>query len=122
MRRSSWLRWHRKEFALQRSLIRVRAASAVFSYHAAIAPRQRIICGLVLEPLRTPLNIAEQLAALELLSSRKLVFGAGIGYRDVEFKTFGVPRDRLGARLEERLIAIRRRRTEDFVTVKRAVF
>ena len=68
---------------------------------AAVAPRLRIICGLVLIPLHKPLDLAEQLATLDLLSGGKLVFGAGIGYRDVEFKAFGVPRGGLGARFEE---------------------
>jgi len=61
------------------------------SYCAAIAPRLRLICGLVLVPLHKPLDLAEQLATLDLLCGGKLVFGAGIGYRDVEFKAFGVP-------------------------------
>ncbi|HEY2621370.1 MAG TPA: LLM class flavin-dependent oxidoreductase [Acetobacteraceae bacterium] len=56
------------------------------SHCAAIAPRLRIICGLVLVPLHKPLDLAEQLATLDLLCGGKLVFGAGIGYRDVEFK------------------------------------
>ena len=64
------------------------------SYGAAIAPRLRIICGLVLLPLHKPLDLAEQLATLDLMSGGKLVFGAGIGYREVEFKAFGVPRGR----------------------------
>src|SRR5579859_7127153 len=92
------------------------------AYCAAIAPRLRIICGLVLVPLHKPLDLAEQLAALDLLSGGKLVFGAGIGYRDVEFKAFGVPRGGLGARFEECLTAIRRLWTEDFVTMKGANF
>ena len=50
------------------------------------------------------------------------MFGAGIGYRDVEFKAFGVPRGRLGARFEECLAAIRRLWTEDFVTMKGSDF
>src|SRR3954452_3241593 len=58
------------------------------SYCAAIAPRLRIILGLVLVPLHKPLDLAEQLATLDLLSGGRLVFGAGIGYRDVEFKAF----------------------------------
>jgi len=90
------------------------------SYCAAIAPRLRIICGLVLVPLHKPLDLAEQLATIDLLSGGKLVFGAGIGYRDVEFKAFGVPRGQLGARFEEILTAIRRLWTEDFVTLKGA--
>jgi len=85
------------------------------SYCAAIAPRLRIICGLVLVPLHKPLELAEQLATLDLLSGGRLVFGAGIGYRDVEFKAFGVPRGRLGARFEEIMLAVKRLWTEDFV-------
>jgi hypothetical protein len=90
------------------------------AYCAAIAPRLRIICGLVLVPLHKPLDLAEQLATLDLLSGGKLVFGAGIGYRDVEFKAFGIPRGKLGARFEECLLAIRRLWTEDFVTMSGA--
>jgi alkanesulfonate monooxygenase SsuD/methylene tetrahydromethanopterin reductase-like flavin-dependent oxidoreductase (luciferase family) len=92
------------------------------SYCAAIAPRLRIICGLVLVPLHKPLDLAEQLATLDLLCGGKLVFGAGIGYRDVEFKAFGVPRGRLGTRFEECLVAVRRLWSEDFVTMKGSDF
>ncbi len=92
------------------------------SYCAAIAPRLRIICGLVLLPLHKPLDLAEQLASLDLLSGGRLVVGAGLGYRDVEFKAFGVPRGALGARFEECLIAIRRLWTEDFVDMKGSHF
>src|ERR1700742_2770139 len=88
------------------------------AYCAAMAPRLRIILGLVLVPLHKPLDLAEQLATLDLLCGGKLVFGAGIGYRDVEFKAFGVPRGRLGARFEECLTAVRRLWTEDFVDMK----
>ena len=92
------------------------------SYCAAIAPRLRIILGLVLVPLHKPLDLAEQLATLDLLCGGKLVFGAGIGYRDVEFKAFGVPRGNMGARFEERMTAIRRLWTEDFVDMKGSHF
>lgn len=85
------------------------------SYCAAIAPRLRIILGLVLVPLHKPLDLAEQLATLDLLCGGKLVFGAGIGYRDVEFKAFGVPRGNMGARFEECLVAIKRLWSEEFV-------
>jgi alkanesulfonate monooxygenase SsuD/methylene tetrahydromethanopterin reductase-like flavin-dependent oxidoreductase (luciferase family) len=92
------------------------------SYCAAIAPRLRIILGLVLVPLHKPLDLAEQLATLDLLCGGKLVFGAGIGYRDVEFKAFGVPRGNMGARFEECMTAIRRLWTEDFVDMKGSHF
>jgi alkanesulfonate monooxygenase SsuD/methylene tetrahydromethanopterin reductase-like flavin-dependent oxidoreductase (luciferase family) len=92
------------------------------AYAAAIAPRLRLICGLVLLPLHKPLDLAEQLATLDILSNGKLVFGCGIGYRDVEFKAFGVPRAGLGKRFEEGLEAVKRLWTEDFVTMKGSHF
>jgi alkanesulfonate monooxygenase SsuD/methylene tetrahydromethanopterin reductase-like flavin-dependent oxidoreductase (luciferase family) len=88
------------------------------AYCAAIAPHLRIILGLVLVPLHKPLELAENLATLDLLCGGKLVFGAGIGYRDVEFKAFGIPRGHLGPRFEESLTAIRRLWTEDSVTMQ----
>ena len=92
------------------------------AYAAAIAPRLRLICGLVLLPLHKPLDLAEQLATLDIMSNGKLVFGCGIGYRDVEFKAFGVPRAGLGKRFEEGLEAVKRLWTEDFVTMKGSHF
>ncbi|HEY1795584.1 MAG TPA: LLM class flavin-dependent oxidoreductase [Stellaceae bacterium] len=92
------------------------------SYCAAIAPRLRIICGLVLVPLHKPLELAESLATLDLMSNGRLVFGAGIGYRDVEFKAFGVPRGKMGPRFEECIEAIKRLWTEDFVDMKGSHF
>jgi alkanesulfonate monooxygenase SsuD/methylene tetrahydromethanopterin reductase-like flavin-dependent oxidoreductase (luciferase family) len=92
------------------------------AYAAAIAPRLRLICGLVLLPLHKPLDLAEQLATLDIMSNGKLVFGCGIGYRDVEFKAFGVPRAGLGKRFEECLEAVKRLWTEDFVTMRGSHF
>ncbi len=82
---------------------------------ATLAPRLRLICGLVLLPLHKPLDIAEQLATLDIISGGKLVFGCGIGYRDVEFKAFGLTRKEAATRFEEGLAAIKRLWTEDFV-------
>jgi alkanesulfonate monooxygenase SsuD/methylene tetrahydromethanopterin reductase-like flavin-dependent oxidoreductase (luciferase family) len=82
---------------------------------ATIAPRLRLICGLVLLPLHKPLDIAEQLATLDIIGGGKLVFGCGIGYRDVEFKAFGLTRKDAARRFEECLLAIKRLWTEDFV-------
>ena len=82
---------------------------------ALLAPRLRLVCGLVLLPLHKPLDIAEQLATLDVMCGGKLVFGCGIGYRDVEFKAFGVTRREAAARFEECLLAVKRLWTEDFV-------
>jgi alkanesulfonate monooxygenase SsuD/methylene tetrahydromethanopterin reductase-like flavin-dependent oxidoreductase (luciferase family) len=83
----------------------------------ALAPRVRLLCGVALLPLHKPLDLAEQLATLDVMSGGKLIFGAGLGYREVEFKAFGTTsRDRV-RRFEENLAAIRRLWTEESVTM-----
>ncbi|MEO8713696.1 MAG: LLM class flavin-dependent oxidoreductase [Acetobacteraceae bacterium] len=84
---------------------------------AAVAPRLRLITGVVLLPMHKPLDLAEQLATLDVMSSGKLVFGAGVGYREVEFKSFGTALKQAGKRFEENLEAIKRLWTEEFVTM-----
>jgi alkanesulfonate monooxygenase SsuD/methylene tetrahydromethanopterin reductase-like flavin-dependent oxidoreductase (luciferase family) len=89
---------------------------------ALAAPRLRLVCGLVLLPLHKPLAIAEELATLDIMCGGKLVFGCGIGYRDVEFKAFGLSRKQAAARFEECLAAVKRLWTEDFVEMKGSHF
>lgn len=63
---------------------------------ALLAPKLRLVCGLALLPLHKPLDLAEQLATLDIMCDGKLVFGCGIGYRDVEFQAFGLTRKQAG--------------------------
>ncbi len=84
---------------------------------AAIAPKLRIITGVVLLPLHKPLDLAEQLATLDVMSGGKLIFGAGVGYREVEFRAFGTTLKQAGPRFEENLTAIKRLWTEDTGTM-----
>jgi alkanesulfonate monooxygenase SsuD/methylene tetrahydromethanopterin reductase-like flavin-dependent oxidoreductase (luciferase family) len=81
----------------------------------AEAPNVRLIAGIVLLSLHKPLDIAEQLATIDIMSGGRLVFGAALGYRDVEFKAFGSPQAERARRFEENLEAIRRLWTEDRV-------
>src|SRR5262245_14452462 len=87
---------------------------------AVLAPNLRLVCGLVLLPLHKPLEIAEQLATLDIMCGGKLVFGCGIGYRDVEFNAFGLTRKEAVQRVEECLLAVKRPWTEGFVDMARA--
>ena len=77
---------------------------------------------MVLLPLHSPLHVAEELASLDVMCGGKLVFGAGIGYREVEFKAFGTTLKQAGRRFEECLTAVKRLWTEDFVTMKASYF
>jgi alkanesulfonate monooxygenase SsuD/methylene tetrahydromethanopterin reductase-like flavin-dependent oxidoreductase (luciferase family) len=84
--------------------------------------RMRIITGIILLSLHKPLDIAEQLATLDVMSGGRLVFGAGVGYREVEFKAFGTTQQERAQRLEENLEAIKRLWTEDNVSIKGSHF
>jgi alkanesulfonate monooxygenase SsuD/methylene tetrahydromethanopterin reductase-like flavin-dependent oxidoreductase (luciferase family) len=91
--------------------------SAPFSYFqpipvlarvAAEAGRMRLGTGCLLLPLHHPVDIAEQLATLDVICGGRFVFGVGLGYRDVENRAMGLaPGERVG-RLEEGLQVIER--------------
>lgn len=89
---------------------------------AAEAPRLRLNAGVLLLPLLSPLHVAEEFATLDVISGGKIILGVGLGYRDVEFKAFGVPRSQRARRFEANLIAIKRLWTEDKVRMKAAHF
>ena len=85
-------------------------------------PSLRLITGVVLLSLHKPMDIAEQLATIDVMSKGKLTFGAGLGYRDVEFEGFGTTQKDRVPRFEENLEAIVKLWTEDNVTMKGSHF
>ncbi len=80
--------------------------------------RARLNAGIILLPLHKPLDIAEQLATIDILSNGRLIFGVGIGYREVESRAFGTTQGERGRRTTENLIAIKRLWQEDRVTMR----
>ena len=84
----------------------------------AEGPNLRLIAGIVLLPLHKPLDVAEQWASVDVMSGGKLIFGIGLGYREVEFKAFGTTQKDGPKRLEESLAVIKRLWTEDTVSHK----
>ena len=89
---------------------------------AAEAPRLRLNAGVLLLPLMSPLHVAEEFATLDVISGGKIILGVGLGYRDVEFKAFGVPRSQRARRFESNLVAIKRLWTEEKVQMKAGHF
>src|ERR1044072_7146533 len=89
---------------------------------AAEAPRLRLNAGVLLLPLLSPLHVAEEFATLDVITSGKIILGVGLGYRDVEFKAFGVPRRERARRFEANLIAIKRLWTEEKVSMTTPYF
>lgn len=84
---------------------------------AAEVTDMTLITSITLLPLQKPLDMAEQLSALDLISGGKVIFGVGLGYREVEFKAFGTTGKERVKRFEENLAAIKRLWTEDKVTM-----
>ena len=86
------------------------------------APSVRLVAGIVLLSLHKPLDIAEQFATIDVMSNGRVVFGVGLGYREVEFNGFGTKQSDRVARFEENLDAVAKLWTEDNVTIKGSHF
>lgn len=74
---------------------------------AAVAPSMRVATGIILLPLQNPVDIAEQIATLDVVSNGRAILGVGIGYADHEFAAFGVDRRTRTSRFTESLEVIR---------------
>jgi alkanesulfonate monooxygenase SsuD/methylene tetrahydromethanopterin reductase-like flavin-dependent oxidoreductase (luciferase family) len=64
--------------------------------------------GILLVPLGHPVHWAEEIATIDQLSGGRFILGAGTGYRDDEFDSFGVARSRRVSRLVESLDVMRK--------------
>ena len=89
---------------------------------AVEAPDLRLNAGIVLLSLHKPLDLAEQLASIDVMSGGRLIFGAGLGYREVEFRAFGSTQKERVKRFEENLEAVKRLWTEEKVSMKASHF
>lgn len=72
--------------------------------------------GVLLLNLHNPVYTAETVATLDIIARGNFVFGVGLGYREVEFDAFGVPRGSRVGRFEEYLELVQRLWTEESVT------
>jgi alkanesulfonate monooxygenase SsuD/methylene tetrahydromethanopterin reductase-like flavin-dependent oxidoreductase (luciferase family) len=68
---------------------------------AAEAEGMALGTGVLLLPLHQPVDFAEQLATLDVISGGRLIVGVGLGYRDAENAALGLdPRRRVGRFVE----------------------
>src|SRR5258705_11605241 len=81
----------------------------------AEAPRLRLNFGLILLSLHKPLDVAEQIATVDVMSGGKVIFGVALGYRNVEFLAFGTTQKERVRRFEENLETVRRLWAEESV-------
>jgi probable F420-dependent oxidoreductase len=74
---------------------------------AAVTERLRLIGAAIIAPLRHPLLLAHQLAALDLLAEGRLVVHPTVSWHRDEYEALGVPFERRGELLDEHLAAWR---------------
>jgi alkanesulfonate monooxygenase SsuD/methylene tetrahydromethanopterin reductase-like flavin-dependent oxidoreductase (luciferase family) len=82
-------------------------AIPLLTHLAADSGNMRLVTGVLLLPLLPPVDLADQLATLDVISNGRLVVGFGLGYRDVEMEAFGVHRRERSGRLLEALYLLR---------------
>src|ERR671926_42738 len=80
---------------------------------AARTKRLRIGTGVSLAPFYHPLRLAEEVALLDVLSGRRVNWGAGRGFARVEFENFGVNPDESASRFREAVDIVLRAWTEE---------
>lgn len=68
---------------------------------AATTERIELGTGVVLAPFHDPIRLAEDFAVVDQISNGRTICGLGIGWRDEEFRSFGIPTKARVRRLEE---------------------
>lgn len=83
---------------------------------AADSGEMDLVLAVTLLALLNPVQTAEEIATLDVMSEGRVVFGVGIGYREEEFQAFGLQVSDRVPRMLEGLNLIKRLWTEDGVT------
>ena len=83
---------------------------------SAEVPEMTVVTSVVLLPLVNPVDMAEQIATLDIMTRGNVRFGCGLGYRPIEFEIAGVSLKERAPRFEEALMLMKRLWTEDDVT------
>ena len=79
----------------------VSATASVLSYLAAIMDTIRLGTAVTVLPFHSPIQLAEQMATVDLLSNGRLDLGVGRGYQWGEFHRMNIPMEEASRRFEE---------------------
>lgn len=80
---------------------------------AAVTERIELGTGVVLAPFHDPLRLAEDFAVVDQLSGGRVIAGLGIGWRDEEFRAFGIDPKTRTRRITEMAAVLRKAWTEE---------
>ena len=89
---------------------------------AGEAPGLDLCLSVLLLAMLNPVQTAEDVASLDIMSEGRAVFGIGIGYRDVEYEAFGMTSRERVPRMLEALDLIKRLWSEEAVTFEGRFF
>ncbi len=81
---------------------------AMLAAFAVATERIRLGTGVLLTPLHDPLRLAEDAAVVDQLSGGRFLLGLGLGWREEEFRMFGVPLSERLQRMVETVEVLRR--------------
>jgi probable F420-dependent oxidoreductase len=80
---------------------------------AAVTDRIELGTGVVLAPFHDPIRLAEDYAVVDQIAGGRVIAGFGIGWREEEFRAFGVDVSTRVGRTQELVEIVRRAWTED---------
>lgn len=80
---------------------------------ATATDRVRLGTGVILTPFHHPLRLAEDAAVVDQLSGGRLMLGLGLGWREEEYRMFGVPVGERVRRMVETVEILRKAWTGD---------
>lgn len=87
--------------------------STWLAFLAGQCERLKLGTGIIILPQRNPVELAKELATLDVVSHGRLLFGLGAGYLEPEFRAMGIPFEDRGARTDEYIDAIKVLWTEE---------
>jgi len=88
----------------------------IMAFLAAEARGMAIGPNILILPLLNPVQVAEEAATLDVLTGGNYILGVGLGYREPEFHSFGIPLSERAARFSESIRLMRRLWNEDRVS------